>query len=63
MHRLDETLQADFHELREDVQRSISGYPLKGATRVQLLLGAGGGFRQFGLQQAFVKPPENETSQ
>ena len=62
VHRLMEALEPDFQELVEDFERSIRGYPKKTTLPVQLLLGVGGGFRQYGLLQAFVNPPKNESS-
>ena len=54
MHQVTTTLDKEFSQLREDLKRSINGYPKTSEPGIKLVLGTGGGFSQFGLLQHLV---------
>ena len=53
-HKVLEVLERDFVALRDDVVRSLNAYPRRGQREINLILGTGGGFSQFGLLQNFI---------
>lgn len=48
-HQVDATLQPSFEELANEITRSVNGFPRQPESQIELLLGVGGGFSQFGL--------------
>ena len=61
MHLVDQTLQTEFSELREEVLKTIRSYPRRSNSSVQVLLGSGGGCCQHGMLTALLDGPSAEA--